>query len=103
MAENKFQQDLVKELKDLFPGCEIIKNDPNYRQGILDLLILYGKKWAMLEVKASDKAKFRPNQPYFIKRFHKMSFAAMICPENKREVLAALEKALSPRRQARVS
>lgn len=103
MAESKFQQKLVRELRELFPGCEIIKNDPNYRQGILDLLILYGKRWAMLEVKASADAKFQPNQPYFIKRFNKMSFAAMICPENKGEVLAALEKALSPRGQTRVS
>lgn len=103
MAENKFQAGLIKELKDLFPGCEIVKNDPNLRQGILDLTIFYGKRWAMLEVKASAKAKTQPNQPYFVKLFNKMSFAAFIYPENKEEVLAALEKALAPRRQARVS
>jgi len=103
VTENEYQAKLIKKIKKLLPGCEVLKNDSGYRQGILDWTILHGKKWAMLEVKASAKAKEQPNQDYFLKKFGKMSFAAKIFPENEEEVLTALQKALSPRRSARVS
>lgn len=103
MAENKYAQGLKKRIEALLPGCEILKNDPNLKQGVLDWTILYGKRWAMLEVKASATAKEQPNQGYFIKKFANMSFAAKIYPENEKEVLSALQKALSPRGAARVS
>ena len=45
--ESKFQADLVKELKTIFPEAIISKFD--VRQGFPDLLILNGKKWAALE------------------------------------------------------
>ena len=44
MLENKFQANLIKELKRLFPGCIVMKNDASYIQGIPDLLILYNDK-----------------------------------------------------------
>jgi hypothetical protein len=103
VAENLYQAKLIKKLKKLFPGCEILKNDSGYKQGILDLVILYGKKWAMLEVKDHATAKRQPNQEYFVKKFGEMSFASFIFPENEEEVLTALQKAFSPRRTARVS
>jgi hypothetical protein len=103
VAENMYQAKLIRKLKKLFPGCEILKNDANLRQGILDLTILYGPHWAMLEVKDSAKAKEQPNQGYYLKRFGDMSFAAKIFPENEEEVLTALQKAFSSRRSARVS
>ncbi len=102
MAENAYQAKLIKKLKKMLPGCEILKNDSGYRQGILDLTILYGKKWAMLEVKAHAEAKEQPNQRYFVKKFGDMSFASFIFPENEEEVLTALQKALTPRRTTRV-
>ena len=34
MLENKFQANLIKELKERFPGCIVMKNDPTYIQGI---------------------------------------------------------------------
>lgn len=34
MLENKFQANLIKELKRLFPGCIVMKNDASYIQGI---------------------------------------------------------------------
>ena len=33
MLENKFQANLIKELKERFPGCIVMKNDPTYIQG----------------------------------------------------------------------
>lgn len=103
MTENVYQAKLIKKLKKMFPGCEILKNDAGYRQGILDLTILYQERWAMLEPKASAKASLRPNQQYFVEKLNQMSFASFIFPENEKEVLTALQKALSPRRTARVS
>lgn len=102
MTENDYQAKLIKKLEKLFPGCMILKNDPDYRQGILDLTILYRRRWAMLEVKASRRSRCQPNQEYYIEMLDRMSFAAKIFPENEREVLCALEQALSPRRRARV-
>lgn len=48
MLENKFQANLIKELKKRFPGCIVMKNDPTYIQGIPDLLVLHKDKWAVL-------------------------------------------------------
>jgi len=95
MAENVFQAKLIRKLKRMFPDCEILKNDASYRQGILDLTILWGKFWAMLEVKASEDAPLRPNQDYYVRKLNGMSFAAVIYPENEKEVLSALQEAFS--------
>ena len=103
MRENKFQGDLIKELKKMFPGCIVLKNDPNYIQGIPDLLILYGKRWAALECKKSETASARPNQAYYVKRMNKMSFSRFIFPENKEEVLRELQSAFKSGRSTRVS
>lgn len=103
MTEREFQAKLIRKLKRMFPGCEILKNDPQYRQGILDLTILWGPCWAMLEVKASADASERPNQPYFVRKLNEMSFAAFIFPENEEEVLAALQEAFTSRRATCVS
>lgn len=103
MTENKYQAKLIKKLYKMFPGCEILKNDAGYKQGILDLTILFENRWAMLEPKASAKASIRPNQEFFVNKLNKMSFASFIFPENEKEVLTALQKALSPRRATRVS
>ena len=97
MTENAYQAKLIKKLKRMFPGCEILKNDPQYVQGILDLTIFWGSTWAMLEVKASADARERPNQDYYVRQMNDMSFAAFIFPENEEEVLAALQEAFASR------
>ncbi len=103
MTENQYQAKLIKKLKQMFPGCEILKNDPGYKQGILDWTILYDSFWAMLEVKASATAREQPNQSYYVKKLNEMSFASFIYPENEKEVLSALQKAFSSRGAARIS
>jgi hypothetical protein len=97
VAENAYQRKLIRKLKRMFPGCEILKNDSQYLQGVLDLTILWGPLWAMLEVKTSRDAPFRPNQEYYIKRFDEMAFASSICPEDEEEVLTALQQAFASR------
>ena len=93
MLESKFQANLVKELKQLFKGCIVMKNDSSYIQGIPDLLILYNNKWAALECKKTARASHRPNQDYYVGLMDNMSFAKFISPENKEEVLHALQQA----------
>ena len=44
--ERDFQGQLIKDIKQMFPGCIVMKNDSSYIQGIPDLLILYKDKWA---------------------------------------------------------
>lgn len=88
--EGKFQDRLLLDLKALFQGCLVLKNDPNYRQGIPDLLVLYKSRWALLEVKKSENERPRPNQPWYVDYGDKNSFGAFIFPENKHEVLEAL-------------
>lgn len=96
--ERDFQANLIKELKELFPGCLVLKNDSGYLQGIPDLTILYGGSWAVLEVKKSANEAIQPNQEYYIDILDQMSFAAFVYPENKEAVLNELQEALQPRR-----
>lgn len=98
MREAAFQSWLIKELKKRFPGCIVLKNDPDYKQGVPDLLILYTNKWAALEVKKSEKAMHQPNQDYYISKMDEMSFASFICPENKEVILNELQSAFGVRR-----
>lgn len=92
MKENKFQSNLKKELKQRFEGCIVTKLDSADIQGIPDLLILYRNKWATLECKRSSTASVRPNQEYYVNMMDDMSFSRFICPENKEEVLNALQR-----------
>lgn len=93
MRENSFQKIVISELKKMFKGCLVLKTDPNYKQGMPDLLILYRDKWAALECKRSASAPFRPNQKYYVDLMNKMSFARFINPQNKEEVLNELQRA----------
>lgn len=92
MLENKFQSNLIKELKKEFPGCMVLKNDSSYLQGIPDLTIFYKKHWAMLECKKNAIAHKQPNQEYYVNKMNEMSYASFVCPENKTEVIAELKK-----------
>lgn len=102
-GESNFQTKLIKDIQNQYPGAVILKNDPNYCQGIPDWLILYRDRWAMLEVKANKLADHKPNQDYYVDLLMNMSFASFIYPENREIVLDELQLALRPSRTARVS
>lgn len=101
--EGAYKTKLIKRLHVMFPGIVILKNDPNYLQGVPDLVLLYYNKWGMLETKRAEKAELQPNQDYYIELFDNMSFAAFIFPENEEEVLRELQQAFQPRRKTRLS
>ena len=103
MRESQFQAQLIAKLKKIFPGCVVLKNDPNYIQGFPDLTVFYEDRWACLEVKKDERASHQPNQDYYIRYLNEMSFARFVCPENEQEVLDELQHALRPRGKARLS
>lgn len=91
--EGEYQSDLINKIKQRFKSCIVLKNDPNYIQGIPDLTVLYKNKWALLECKRSEKEKKRPNQDYYVELADSMSFSRFIYPENEEEVLDELQQA----------
>jgi hypothetical protein len=101
MAERNYQPKVIKRLREEFDGCLILKNDASYTQGVPDLIILYGDRWAMLEVKDSARAKVQPNQDFYVSELNHMSFAAFIYPENEDEVFFDLHLALDVKRRRR--
>lgn len=92
MLESKFQSNLIREIKNRFPGSVVLKNDSSYLQGIPDLSVFYREHWAMLEVKQSANAKHRPNQDYRVNQMNNMSFARFVYPENKEDVMRELSE-----------
>ena len=90
--ESKFQKELIDEIKDIFPGCVVMKIDPTYIQGFPDLLVLFGDRWAALEVKRDSRSHHQPNQDYYVDILSRESFAAFIFPENREEVLRSMER-----------
>lgn len=87
---------MIKDLKKIFPGCIVLKNDPNYLQGIPDLTIFWNDRWATLEVKKEADASHQPNQDYYVAKMDGMSFSRFIYPENKKEVLRELQQSFRP-------
>ncbi|MBO7453729.1 MAG: hypothetical protein J6U54_25635 [Clostridiales bacterium] len=96
MLESKFQHDLIDELKGMFPGAIIYKNES--KQGLPDLTILYRNRWALLECKNRETAAHQPNQDYYVEQANEMSFARFVYPENKQEVLDELQQAFGVKR-----
>jgi hypothetical protein len=93
--ENQYQQKLIKKIEARFPGCFVVKNDEQYIQGIPDLTVLHGKRWAVLEVKRSEKERLdpEPNQEHYVERLNGMGCSAFIYPEIEGEVLDAIQAA----------
>ena len=94
MLERDFQKGVIKEIKKRLPDSVVLKTNPKQKQGIPDLLILNGPKWAALEIKKSKDASKRMNQEYYVDKWNKMSFARFISPENKKETINDIQSAL---------
>lgn len=88
--EREFEPVLMDEIRRLFPGCIILKNDANYIQGFPDRIVLYRDRWAVLEVKREKDAPHQPNQDDYVAQCDYMSFSRFVYPENKDEVLEEL-------------
>lgn len=98
MLERVYQAELIERLGKLFPDSFILKNDSAYLQGVPDLLILVGTKWAMLEVKPRSTAPEQPNQRWYVEMLNDMCYSAFIFPENEREVIGDLQRLFASER-----
>lgn len=92
--ERAYVGELILRLKGLFPGCIVRKQDP-YPQGWPDLVIFWGDRWAMLEVKRNRLSPTQPNQEHYVSVLNEMSFAAIIHPDNEDEVLDELQRSFA--------
>jgi len=90
--ENEYQAVLIKKIKKRWPDAFVMKNDPNYIQGVPDLCVLNGGHWAMLETKRDEHEHHQPNQDHYVEKLNEMSYSSFIFPQNEEEVLDAMER-----------
>lgn len=98
--ENKYQAELIKRIEKRFPGCQILKNDEQYLQGIPDLTVLTRNGWGVFEVKKSENEPKQPNQDHYVEKLDDLGFSAFIYPSNEEEVLDAFQRSLEARRKS---
>lgn len=103
MLERDYQAGLIKRIRAEFPGAVVLKNDTSYIQGIPDLTVLYGTHWAELEVKPHPRARRQPNQDYYVDTLNRMSYAALIYPENEHDILSEIQYAFQLPGHTRIS
>ena len=96
--ESDFQSNLIKELEVIFPDCVVLVKPGYYVQGFPDLLVLYKNRWAALECKRSMTEPYQPNQEWWIADLDRIGFAAMICPENRQEILDEVSRSFGDER-----
>ena len=65
--ESTFKSDLYKEIREKFPGTEVLPNDANYIQGFPDATVYCPNgKYILLEGKREANSSRRPNQDYYV-------------------------------------
>jgi hypothetical protein len=97
VLESVFKTRFKRTLKREFPGCLVITTDPSNDRSLPDTIFLYQGFWAGLEFKASETSSVRPNQLYKVDNMNSMSFGRFVFPENEREVLNELKRAIEER------
>ena len=91
--ESDFQRKLKKRIEKEIPDVVIKRNNADDIEGLPDLTVYHGDKYAHLEVKRSENAPHRPNQDYYIELFKKMGgYASFVYPENADAVIFDIMK-----------
>ena len=96
--ESKFQKEFKERLMRVFPDAIILKGNSADRQGLPDLILLNGDKWASLEIKRDHKARKQPNQDWYVEKLNGMSYAAIVDPDNADEVIFEIQSAFGVER-----
>lgn len=91
--EKDFESDFMDELDEVLPGGFWLKGNSAMRQGVPDRMFLHGRNWASLEFKRDEKAAKQPNQPYYVEKLNEMSYAAIVTPENAKQVISEIQEA----------
>ena len=95
MLESTFQAKFKKSLFKSYPGCFVLRLDPELNPpGTPDLLFLYKRFWAALEMKRQSSSRHQPNQDYYIEMMNASSYASFVSINNYKEVLNDLEQSL---------
>ncbi len=68
----------------LLPGSLVLKNDPNYIQGIPDLMILHGDMWVYSGQRPRAMEFSEPG--YYVNQLTRLGFARFIYPRTSRRV-----------------
>lgn len=91
--ESDFKCKLYKEIRDRFPGSEVLPNDAGCVQGIPDATVYFPNgRYMMLESKRATNSHRQPNQRYYVEKSTISDNAMFAYPENKKEVLSELER-----------
>lgn len=91
--EADFKSNLYKEIRERFPGTEVIPNNPTYLQGFPDATVYFPNgKYFLLEGKRNISSSKRPNQKYYVNESTLSKNANFIYPENKEEIMKELER-----------
>ncbi len=91
--EADFKSKLYKEIRNKFPGTEVIPNDAGYLQGFPDATVyLPNGKYVLLEGKRTENSARQPNQDYYVNDSPLSTNAMFVYPENKKEVLKEIER-----------
>lgn len=90
--ENEYQADLIKKLNKEYGETNVIKIPGSVRQGIADIEVTCGCKYARLEAKAYKDAAHQPLQDYYIDLINSQgAFGRFIYPENEDKVLEEMK------------
>lgn len=90
--EREIEKEFVRDLNERLPGGRWIKGNSQMQQGIPDRMFLHGPHWAMIEFKREEDSDRQENQAWFIEKFNGMSYAAIVSPENRDEVLDEIQR-----------
>lgn len=99
--ESKFQADLIVKIRWMLGGehqCQVLRGNSAYQPGVPDLIFLFAGGWIALECKKSAGEAKQPNQDFFVDKLERLSFAAFIYPENREEILDAIQRTFKTRR-----
>ena len=91
--ESEFKGKLYREIRERFPGAEVLPNDASYLQGVPDATVFFPNgQYMMLESKKTTNAKKQKNQDHYVYASSFSKNAMFAQPENKEEVLSELER-----------
>lgn len=91
--EADFKSKLYKEIRNKFPGTEVIPNDAGYLQGFPDATVYFPNgKYVLLEGKRTENSARQPNQDYYVNDSPLSPNAMFVYPENKKDVLKEIER-----------
>lgn len=91
--ESDFKSGLYKEIRNKFPGTEVIPNDAGCVQGFPDATVYFPNgKYVLLEGKRNSTSSKQPNQDYYVNDSPLSKNAMFVYPENKKDILKELKR-----------